>query len=81
MTAANCFSSKPTMVLFLAIVSLSLVQVLGQSNYASHANNINYIGNGLPEETVLDGKVSEMTLNLLQTAASLAILVWVITVT
>jgi hypothetical protein len=47
------------MALFLlALVPLCVVQVFGQSNYASHANNINYIGNGLPEETVLDGKVS-----------------------
>lgn len=34
--------------------------MFGQSNYASHGNNINYIGNGLPEETVLDGKVSDI---------------------
>lgn len=33
--------------------------VLGQSNYASHANNIEYIG-GLPEEATLDGKVTKL---------------------
>lgn len=33
-------------------------QVLAQSNYASHANNIGYQGEGLPEEATLDGKVS-----------------------
>lgn len=30
----------------------------GQSNYASHANNVDYLGKGLPEEATLDGKVS-----------------------
>lgn len=65
--------------LLFSIASLNIVYVTSQSNYASHANNINYIGEGLPEETVLDGKVSvdeprnrilcvglkKMTLNLL----------------
>lgn len=50
-------NSKPTMMFLLL---LCVVQVFGQSNYASHANNINYIGSGLPEETVLDGKVSDI---------------------
>lgn len=59
--AANCFNSKLTMSCFLLLlVCLNVVQVFGQSNYASHGNNINYIGNGLPEETVLDGKVSDI---------------------
>lgn len=59
--AANCFNNKPTMSCFLlSLVCLNIVQVFGQSNYASHGNNINYIGNGLPEETVLDGKVSDI---------------------
>lgn len=50
--------SKPTTIVFLlAFVCANVERVLGQSNYASHANNINYIGNGLPEDTVLDGKV------------------------
>lgn len=44
--------------LLLSFVGLNFVQVSGQSNYASHANNINYIGDGLPEETIIDGKVS-----------------------
>lgn len=58
--AAN---TKPTMLFcLLSFVALSNVQVFGQSNYASHGNNINYIGNGLPEETVLDGKVSDIEL-------------------
>lgn len=28
-----------------------------QSNYASQANNVEYIGEGLPENALLDGKV------------------------
>lgn len=53
--------SKPTTIIFLlAFVCSNVERVFGQSNYASHANNINYIGNGLPEETVLDGKVSDI---------------------
>lgn len=32
-----------------------------QSNYDSQANNIEYQGEGLPEETLLDGKVRFMT--------------------
>ncbi|KAL5275097.1 pot family protein [Megaselia abdita] len=34
--------------------------VTGQSNYASHANNIEYQGEGLPEEVTLDGKVTKL---------------------
>lgn len=71
--AANCFHNKPTMsIVLLSLVCLNTVQVFGQSNYASHGNNINYIGNGLPEETVLDGKVSDI---------DLPIPAWAITVT
>lgn len=41
------------------LISVALIQnAVGQSNYASHANNINYLGKGLPEEATLDGKVS-----------------------
>ena len=47
-----------SMLFMIAFISLNVYQVLGQSNYASHANNINYIGDGLPEEATLDGKVS-----------------------
>lgn len=54
---ADTMAMKPPTIFFLL---LSAVQVFGQSNYASHGNNINYIGNGLPEETVLDGKVSDI---------------------
>ncbi|KAL7036818.1 hypothetical protein ACKWTF_008939 [Chironomus riparius] len=44
----------------LTFLVLIFHHVSGQSNYASHANNINYIGEGLPEETVLDGKVTKL---------------------
>lgn len=33
---------------------------LAQSNYANHANNVEYQGDGLPEQTVLDGKVTKL---------------------
>ena len=60
MATAN-LKQQPTMALvLLPLVFLNIAQVFGQSNYASHGNNINYIGNGLPEETVLDGKVSDI---------------------
>jgi hypothetical protein len=59
---AKYVNHKPTMMFLVlstvTILSHNVAQVFGQSNYASHANNINYIGEGLPEETVLDGKVS-----------------------
>lgn len=52
---------KPTTMtmtfLFLSFTCL-ITRVFGQSNYAQHGHNINYIGTGLPEETLLDGKVS-----------------------
>lgn len=41
---------------FLPILFL-IGTALGQSNYASQANSIEYIGSGLPEEATLDGKV------------------------
>lgn len=43
----------------LALIAILLVEsAFGQSNYASHANNVDYLGKGLPEEATLDGKVS-----------------------
>lgn len=49
------------------IISLTclIARVFGQSNYAQHGNNINYIGTGLPEETLLDGKVSRQRVSRL----------------
>lgn len=43
----------------LILIAVSFIQnAVGQSNYASHANNVDYLGKGLPEEATLDGKVS-----------------------
>lgn len=45
----------------LILIAVTLAQsAVGQSNYASHANNVDYLGKGLPEEATLDGKVSKM---------------------
>ena len=44
----------------LLLMMLGVIEILAQSNYASHANNVEYIGTGLPGETVLDGKVSNI---------------------
>lgn len=43
---------------FTLIAVLLVQNAVGQSNYASHAENTNYIGEGLPGEATLDGKVS-----------------------
>ncbi|KAJ6635722.1 hypothetical protein Bhyg_14308 [Pseudolycoriella hygida] len=46
--------------MLLLVWDLSIIpHVSGQSNYASHANNIGYQG-GLPEEATLDGKVTKL---------------------
>lgn len=42
-------------VALVALLSGNFISA--QSNYASHANNIEYAGDGLPEEATLDGKV------------------------
>lgn len=45
------------------LIAVSFIQnAVGQSNYASHANNVDYLGKGLPEEATLDGKVSRKKL-------------------
>lgn len=41
----------------MLIAALIVHPAVGQSNYASHANNVDYLGKGLPEEATLDGKV------------------------
>lgn len=41
----------------MLIAALIVDSAVGQSNYASHANNVDYLGKGLPEEATLDGKV------------------------
>ena len=54
-TMQNCrhFNSMRIII----VLGLLNAAVHGQSNYASHANNIEYQGEGLPEEATLDGKV------------------------
>lgn len=48
------------------VISIALIQnAVGQSNYASHANNVGYLGEGLPEEATLDGKVSTYNISRL----------------
>lgn len=50
---------------FLALVCTFYIQQTAcQSNYGSQANNIEYQGTGLPEQTVLDGKVNTHLTNL-----------------
>lgn len=49
---------KRVTLLPLALLLLANL-IVGQSNYASHANNVEYTGDGLPEEATLDGKVSQ----------------------
>ncbi|KAJ8921848.1 hypothetical protein NQ315_008480 [Exocentrus adspersus] len=46
--------------LSLAICLCLYHAVSAQSNYADQANNIEYQGEGLPEQTILDGKVTKL---------------------
>lgn len=43
------------MLLVGAVLVIS--RASAQSNYATHSNNVGYLGEGLPEEATLDGKV------------------------
>lgn len=43
-------------ILFISLLGLTTAQ----SNYASQANNIEYQGEGLPDEATLDGKVTKL---------------------
>ena len=49
------------MVLLWCTLACALTVAHAQSNYGSQANNIEYQGDGLPEQTILDGKVSTYT--------------------
>jgi hypothetical protein len=43
------------------LIATFLSSSLGQSNYADQANSIQYVpGEGLPESTILDGKVTKL---------------------
>jgi hypothetical protein len=43
-----------------ALLCLSLPDSVAQSNYASQANDVAYIGDGLPDSATLDGKVTKL---------------------
>lgn len=46
---------------FLVVVlAINYDSALCQSNYANQANNIEYQGEGLPEQATLDGKVTKL---------------------
>lgn len=48
-------------MLLISVCTLMVINIpyaFAQSNYASQANNVEYRGDGLPEEATLDGKVS-----------------------
>lgn len=45
------------MKLLLVCTAICISSVHSQSNYATHGNNVGYLGEGLPEEATLDGKV------------------------
>lgn len=49
---------RAVQAIFICALAVLQQTAFGQSNYASHANNIGYRGEGLPEEATLDGKVS-----------------------
>ncbi|XP_050553542.1 uncharacterized protein LOC118262504 isoform X2 [Spodoptera frugiperda] len=48
------------MALLWCVLACALAVAQAQSNYGSQANNIEYQGEGLPEQTVLDGKVTKL---------------------
>lgn len=50
--------TTPLVLVFCAFLCAN--NVYCQSNYASHGNNIEYRGEGLPDQTVLDGKVTKL---------------------
>lgn len=55
LTRGQCPSRALLMLLIGAALTVSSVS--SQSNYATHGNNVGYLGEGLPEEATLDGKV------------------------
>ncbi|XP_018334669.1 uncharacterized protein LOC108743583 [Agrilus planipennis] len=46
--------------IFLLVSICGYVSSFPQSNYADQANNVEYIGKGLPEQATLDGKVTQL---------------------
>lgn len=60
MITAKSRSCSSAMIFLLFVSGISFVS--SQSNYATHGNNIGYLGEGLPEEATLDGKVGSLIL-------------------
>ncbi|KPI95405.1 hypothetical protein RR46_08864 [Papilio xuthus] len=58
--ASPIFNDNIKMALLWCILTCLLTAACAQSNYDSQANNIEYQGEGLPEQTVLDGKVTKL---------------------
>ncbi|XP_050663829.1 titin isoform X2 [Leptidea sinapis] len=48
------------MALRWCLLAIAVSVAHAQSNYGSQANNIEYQGDGLPEQTILDGKVTKL---------------------
>ncbi|CAH0722200.1 unnamed protein product, partial [Brenthis ino] len=48
------------MAMLWCVLACALSAAHAQSNYGSQANNIEYQGDGLPEQTILDGKVTKL---------------------
>ncbi|VVC92442.1 unnamed protein product [Leptidea sinapis] len=48
------------MALRWCLLAIAVSVARAQSNYGSQANNIEYQGDGLPEQTILDGKVTKL---------------------
>ena len=56
------------------MIAIIVEVAVAQSNYGSQANNVEYLGKGLPEEATLDGKVSTGAPHLKATHSSLAVI-------
>lgn len=63
-TTRAMLSSTVLLLGWMLVVGLFPPVAVAQSNYVSHANNVEYRGEGLPEEATLDGKVSARTVKL-----------------
>lgn len=63
-TELNIFPFQLKMEVCL-LLGLLIASVGAQSNYAAQANDVEYAGEGLPEQTVLNGKVTKTTTTVL----------------
>jgi hypothetical protein len=53
-------SSWTPIVATVVLLCLAPPDALSQSNYANHANDVAYTGEGLPDSATLDGKVTKL---------------------